>query len=174
MPTSNRHFLVASLLAALPFASPAFACDSGANVIFGCEAAKGKKYIELCASNPVTEDGYLQYRFGALDEDGNDKSVEFEFPAEREGSLKRFFGATYKHQGVYTQSVRFATPTYSYAVYTKTRGSEDVGAGVEVRNLASGKTTTVACSERPRFYIDDLKDVLACDPETPAGKACIR
>ena len=174
MSASIRHLVTTSLLASLFTAWPAHACDTGANVIFGCEAAKGRKYIELCASNPVAEDGYLQYRFGALDGDGNERSVEFEYPVKREGSLKQFFGATYKHQGVYTQSVRFTTPTFSYAVYTKTRGSEDLGAGVEVRNPASGKTTVVACSERPRFYIDELKDVLACDPETPAGKACIK
>jgi hypothetical protein len=160
--------LLASL--ALPVAH---ACESGAAVIFGCEAAKGRKFIELCASSPVTEDGYLEYRFGSLDADGEEQSAELEFPAEREGSLARFYGATYKHKGIYTQSVRFESGAYSYAVFTHAKGEETIDAGVEVRNRDTGKTSTVACSERPRFYIFELKGLLACDPETPAGKQCI-
>src|SRR4030095_15393956 len=142
-------------------------------VIFGCEAAKGRKFIELCASSPVTEDGYLEYRFGSLDADGEEQSAELEFPAEREGSLARFYGATYKHKGIYTQSVRFESGAYSYAVFTRAKGEETVDAGVEVRNRPPGKPAPVACGERPRFYIFELKGLLACDPETPAGKQCI-
>jgi len=32
-----------------------------------------------------------------------------------------------------------------------------------------GNTTVVACSERPRFYIYESKDVLARDADTPAA-----
>ena len=162
------------LLASLALASPALACESGSFPLFGCEASKSTKFIELCAPSPVGEDGYLQYRFGSLDSDGRDKAVELEYPAKRAGSLKAFFGATYTHQGVYTQSVRFATPAFSYTVFTEARGNRELGAGVKVRNLATGKTTVVSCSERPRFYIFELKGLLACDPETPVGTACIK
>ena len=168
-----RARTLVSLLLPVALAQTAHACESGAAVIFGCEAAKGRKFIELCASSPVTEDGYLEYRFGTLDADGEEQSAELEFPEQREGSLARFYGATYKHKGVYTQSVRFDSGAYSYAVFTRARGEETVDAGVEVRNRDTGKTSTVSCSERPRFYIFELKGLLACDPETPAGKQCI-
>lgn len=42
------------------------------------------------------------------------------------------------------------------------------------RILRSTWTTNIKCSERPRFYLFDLKDLLACDPLTPVGKACIQ
>ena len=161
------------LVLPMVLASAAHACESGASVIFGCEAAKGRKFIELCASSPVTEDGYLQYRFGSLDAEGEEQSAELEYPAELEGSLARFYGATYTQKGIYTQSVRFVSGAYSYAVFTRAKGEETIDAGVEVRNRETGKTSTVACSERPRFYIGELKGLLACDPETPAGEKCI-
>jgi len=98
------------LLAVL--SSTAHACDSGAVALFGCDAASSRKFIELCAPAPLNaQSGYLLYRFGALDKDGVEKAVELEYPAERRGSLKRFYAATYEHGGVYTQSVRFVTGT---------------------------------------------------------------
>ena len=154
----------------------AFACDSGTFALFGCEAAGGKKYIELCASSPIdAEDSFLEYRFGAQDRDGNEKSVELVYPPSRTGSFKHFYGATYTSKsGVYTQSIRFETAKASYEVYTEARGNSTVAAGVRVRELASGKTANVACSERPRFYIYELKGRVGCDPGTPVGRACIR
>jgi hypothetical protein len=124
---------------------------------------EGRRFIELCASSPVTEDGYLQYRFGSLDAEGEEQSAELEYPAELEGSLARFYGATYTQKGIYTQSVRFVSGAYSYAVFTRAKGEETIDAGVEVRNRDTGKTSTVACSERPRFYIGDSR---ACSPAT--------
>jgi len=166
--------LSTSLLATLAFARIALACESDTPALFSCEASKGRKFIELCASSPMATDGSLQYRFGSLDENGSEKAVEFEYPANRSGSLRHFYGATYTHQGTYTQSVRFATPTFSYSVFTQARGVRDLGAGVEIRNLATGKTTVISCSERPRFYIFELKGFLACDAKTPVGNRCIK
>jgi hypothetical protein len=161
------------VLAAL--SSAAHACDSGAVALFGCDAAKSRKFIELCAPAPLdAQSGYLLYRFGSLDKDGIEKEVELEFPAERRGSLKRFYAATYSHGGVYTQSVRFVTGNFGYTVYTRARGSETIDAGVEVRDRKSGKTSTVSCSERPRFYIFELQGLVPCDPETPVGNACVK
>jgi hypothetical protein len=86
------------------------ACDGGSAALFSCDAAQSHKFIELCAPSPLdAESGFLVYRFGSLDEDGNEKTVELEYPAERAGSLKRFYAATYTHRGVYTQSVRFVS-----------------------------------------------------------------
>ena len=153
----------------------ASACDPDASVLFACEASAGKKYIELCASSPVDQpDGYLEYRFGALGRDGRGETVELSFPPSREGSLKRFVGATYTHGGTYTQSVSFKTDRASYAVFTDARGSQTVAAGVRVRDMQTNKVVTVACNERPRFYIHELQHALACDPQTPVGRACIR
>ena len=106
--------------------------------------------------------------------DGVEKAVELEYPAERRGSLKRFYAATYTHGGVYTQSVRFVTGNFVYTVYTRARGSQTIDAGVEVRDRKSGKTSIVPCSERPRFYIFELKGLVPCDSETPVGTACVK
>lgn len=164
-----------AIVASLVFVRAAAACDSDSTAIFGCQAANGRKFIELCASSSVApESGYLQYRFGTLGSGGEEKELELEFPAKRQGSFKHFVGATYTHQGIYTQSVRFATTAFNYSVFTRTKGKNDLGAGVEVRDLRTGKTTVVSCSERPRFYIFELKDLVACDPETPVGTACIK
>jgi len=51
---------------------------------------------------------------------------------------------------------------------------QTLDAGVDVRDRKSGKTSTVSCSERPRFYIYDLKGLVPCDPETPVGIACVK
>lgn len=162
-------------LAIIAMAAPAFACDPGGDALFACDAANSTKYIELCASEAVAEaGGSLQYRFGKLEADGTRGEVELAFPAAQEGSLDKFYGAVYHDaEDVYVQSVRFENAGYSYTVFTEAQGMEELGAGVHVRNLKTGKVTTVDCSERPRFYIFELEDVLACDPETPVGRACI-
>lgn len=160
------------LLALLAGCAAAQACEGDERPIFRCEAADGRKFIALCASAAGQDEPYLQYRFGALSPAG--EMLELEFPRERAGSMARFQGAVYTHRGVYEQSVRFVSGGFSYTVFTRAKGREDLGAGVAVRNLRSGKATTVACSERPRFYIFELQGLLACDPQTPAGTACIR
>ena len=161
------------LLALLPAAAQA--CGSGTVALFGCEAAQGRKFIELCAPVPLdAASGYLVYRFGSLTKDGDEKAVELEYPAETAGSLKRFHAATYTHNGVYTQSVRFVSGNFGYTVFTRSRGAQTVAAGVEVRDRKSGKTSVVPCSERPRFYIFELKGLVACDAETPVGTACVK
>ena len=153
----------------------AFGCEPDASALFSCDAAGGKKYIELCASNPPNgPDGYLEYRFGAPGREGSGESVELRYPPVREASLQRFWGATYTNKGVYTQSVRFETGQSSYAVFTEAQGTQTTTAGVRVQDLRTGKVVTVSCSERPRFYIHELKGALACDPRTPIGRACIR
>ena len=167
-----QRITLVSLSAAL-MASTAMACDDDATPIFSCEASNGRKFIELCASSPLSHGGFLEYRFGSLDREGRERAAELVFPSQRAGPLERFWGATYARRGLYTQSVRFDTGSHSYTVFTRARGSRDEGAGVEVKARASGKVTTVYCSERPRFYIFELKDLLACDPDTPVGKACI-
>ena len=162
-----------SLLALL--AAAANACDRGSVALFGCDAASTRKFIELCAPSPLdAESGYLLYRYGSLDADGQEKAVELVYPADRAGSLKRFYAATYTHRGVYTQSVRFVSGNFSYTIFTRARGMQELDAGVRVRDSKSGKTSTVLCSERPRFYIFDLKGLVACDPETPVGEACVK
>jgi len=70
--------------------------------------------------------------------------------------------------------VRFVSGNFGYTVFTRARGMETLEAGVEVRDRKSGKTSTIHCSERPRFYIHELEGLVACDPETPVGKACVK
>ena len=158
----------------LPVLSAAAHACSGSVALFGCDAAQSRKFIELCAPSPLDDSGYLVYRFGSLDEDGNEKSVELEYPTERAGSLKRFHAATYSYGGVYTQSVRFVSGNFRYTVFTRSRGAQTIAAGVEVRDRKNGKTSVVSCNERPRFYIFELKGLVACDPETPVGTACLK
>ena len=150
------------------------ACDEDSAPLFSCQAANGRKFIELCSSSPLSADGFLQYRFGTLDSNGSEKKVELVYPIGRTGSLKQFFGATYTQKGIYTQSVRFSSGQYSYTVYTHAKGARDGDAGVAVRNLSTGKSLEVSCSERPRFYIYELEGLIECDAETPVGKACIK
>src|SRR5437764_12797484 len=107
---ARQHSLRACLVFVCLISTAALACDSGSFPLFGCEAAKSTKFIELCAPSPLdAQSGYLRYRFGSLDKDGNDQAVELEYPTEASGSLKRFYAATYTHGGVYTQSVRFVS-----------------------------------------------------------------
>ena len=171
-PPIARYGL-AAFLAVLSCAAQA--CASGSFPLFGCDAAASRKFIELCAPSPLdAKSGYLLYRFGSQDKDGIETAVELEYPAESAGSLKRFYAATYTHGGLYTQSVRFVSGNFGYTVFTRSRGVETVAAGVDVRDRKSGKTTTISCSERPRFYIFDLKGLVPCDPETPVGTACVK
>jgi hypothetical protein len=165
-----RIFIQAAALLAIQ--SSALACPEDASMIFGCDAANGRKFIELCTNADPDGSPFLQYRFGTLNGTAQEAKVEFEFPARREGSLQQFFGAIYTNAGIYTQSVRFVNGGFSYTVFTTDRGKR--GDGVEVRNLSTGKTSTVSCSERPRFYIHELKGLLQCDPQTPVGRACIQ
>jgi len=192
----HRRLLL--MVAAIPAA--ASACQGGESretPIFACEASHGKKYIELCFNDGYdaghaaapNEDSYLVYRFGSLDENQESKDVELEYPAKDENSFKKFFGATYSSSKWYTKSVRFVSGNFDYTVFShwrsatkeeaadessvaKTEGVEEDG--VEIRNRKSGKKSYVWCSERPRFYLDDLKNLVGCDTETPAGTACIR
>jgi hypothetical protein len=150
-------------------------CESGSFPLFGCDAAKSRKFIELCAPSPIdAKSGFLRYRFGSLDDDGNEKAPELEYPAAGIYTLDGFYAATYTHASVYKQSVRFVTGNFGYTVFTRARGSQVLDAGVEVRDRRNGKTSTVLCSELPRFYIFELKGLVACDPETPVGTACVK
>src|SRR5262249_48987587 len=63
------------LLAMLSTATQA--CESGSVALFSCDAANSRKFIELCAPSPLdAESGYLYYRFGSLDKEGEEKAVE--------------------------------------------------------------------------------------------------
>ena len=173
MVASSARCMYVVLLAVL--SSAAHACDNGAVSLFGCDAAKSRKFIELCAPSPLSaQSGYLRYRFGSLDDDGAEKALELEYPEAGTHSLKRFYAATYTHAGVYTQSVRFVAGNFGYTVFTRSRGTATLDAGVEVRDRKTGKTSVIACSERPRFYIFELKGLVPCDPETPVGTACVK
>ena len=169
----RRYLLALSSLVAAQ--ASALACEADATAIFSCEAAKGRKFIELCAAADIKgPEPFLQYRFGSLDASGREASAELEFPAQRKGSIKHFFGATYTSAGIYTQSIRFLHAGFSYSVFTSARRNRELDAGVEVRNLSTGKSTIVSCSERPRFYIHEFEGLLQCDPKTPIGLACIK
>jgi hypothetical protein len=173
MTTSIARAACTCILALV--APSAGACDADSTALFRCEASNGRKFIELCAPSPLdAQTGYLVYRFGSLGKDGAERAVELEYPDDAEGSLKRFYAATYTHGGVYTQSVRFVSGGFGFTVFTRARGSEVLDAGVEVRDRKSGKTSIVSCSEIPRFYIYDLKGLVPCDPETPVGRACVK
>lgn len=170
---TRRHRALGGLLLCALLARPAAAaaCESGTFSIFGCEASNGRKFIELCGPSPIDASGFLVYRFGSVKND--EDVVELSYPPERTGSLARFFAATYVHHGIYTQSVRFVSGHFGYTVFTRAKGMRELDSGVEVRDRRNGKTTIVSCSERPRFYIFELKGLVPCDPETPIGKACI-
>src|SRR5438874_1891939 len=105
IPLPARVFaVVLATITAAAVALPARACNAdGEQAIFSCEAAHGRKFIELCAPAPLNaQDGYLRYRFGAQDQDGNEARVELAYPDDLDGSLARFYAAEYTYKGVYT------------------------------------------------------------------------
>ena len=175
----KKLFFLTILFSSLALCRIASASEGDEEVaIFSCDVLNGRKFVELCASSPVGgENGYLVYRFGTQDANSGKRTIELEYPAEKAGSFKRFFGATYTCKSVYTQSVRFVSGEYSYTVFTRASNrahNPDRRAGVEVRNLHTGKTITEdCCCDWPRFYIYELKGILPGDPETPVGPACI-
>jgi hypothetical protein len=100
MITRVARYGCAAFLAALSSTASAN-CESGSFPLFGCDAAKSRKFIELCAPSPLdAKSGFLRYRFGSLDEDGNDGALELEYPAPGTHTLRGFYAATYTHDGV--------------------------------------------------------------------------
>jgi len=199
-PKPSGHLRSGLLLVFAVLPAVAQACLGGDNhetPVFQCEASNGKKYIELCFNDGYdagyatapNEASYLVYRFGALDEHQDAGTIELEYPARNEDSFKKFFAARYSSGKWYTQSIRFVSGNFDYTVFTHWRGATEEEAadefsvakdegveedGVEIRNRTTGKRSYVWCSERPRFYIQELKDLVACDKQTPAGAAaCI-
>src|SRR5262245_28985259 len=84
-------FVLPGAIALAFLSTAAHACDRGAVALFSCDAAKSRKFIELCAPSPLdARSGYLVYRYGSLDKDGAEKAVELVYPAETAGSLRRF------------------------------------------------------------------------------------
>ena len=78
----------AAFLAGLSSAASAN-CESGSFPLFGCDAAKSRKFIELCAPSPLdAKSGFLRYRFGSLDEAGNERALELEYPAPGTHTLR--------------------------------------------------------------------------------------
>jgi len=122
----TRGTLVLVVALVLGLSSAALACEDGTFSIFGCDASHGRKFIELCGPSPLdAASGFLVYRFGSTKDEKD--VVELSYPAERPGSLDRFYAATYTHHGVYTQSVRFVSGHFSYTVFTKAKGMEELG-----------------------------------------------
>lgn len=172
----RRHLFAFAIFALLAASREAAACGPDSFSLFSCETDheidQDRKFIQLCDSSVSGETVSLQYRFGTRTSTG-EEHVELEFPEERLGSLDQFLGATYTHKGASIYSVRFVSGEFSYTVFTQA-SADDHRAGVKVRNQRTGKTDVVECGEQPRFYIFELKDVLACDPATPVGTACIK
>lgn len=155
--------------------------------VFFCEAMQGKKYIELCSKDLDQQAGYLVYRFGALNEHQAEGTVELEYPRQTANSLKRFFGAAYQDK----HTIRFVSGGHDYIVFSRHRSAAELASkenipvdderyvddtyeyGVEVQDRKTRNVSTILCSEVPAFYAHSLKDFIACDPETPVGKACI-
>ena len=161
------------LLAGLSCA--AHACDTGTFPLFGCDAAKSRKFIELCAPSPLSaQSGFLRYRFGSLDDDGAERRWSSNIPRQARTPSSGSTLPPIRHGGVYTQSVRFVAGNFGYTVFTRSRGTATLDAGVEVRDRKTGKTSVISCSERPRFYIFELEGLVPCDPETPVGTACVK
>jgi hypothetical protein len=96
------------------------ACDSGAVALFGCDAAKSRKFIELCAPAPLdAQSGYLLYRFGSLDNEGVEKSVELDIPRTAPARSSGSTPPPIRTAASYTQSVRFVSGNFAYTVFTR-------------------------------------------------------
>ena len=138
------RFLTLLLLTIVPAAQ---ACEEDLVPLFACEAANGRKFVELCASSPLdAESGSLVHRFGALGADGTRSSVEPEYPKERAGSLQLLRG--YLHASRYLHPIGALRPGPTAIRFSPAQRVCTIGC-IEVRDRRTGKSTVIACSERP-------------------------
>lgn len=123
--------LLAFSLALLSGQAPS-RCAPTERLVFSCPIKK--KVVSICAGPASGAPEWVQYRFGP---------GELQFPAQKEGSLRRFRRNTQPLISGTAEWISFVNDGVVYEVYSQ--DGKDAGAGVTVRKGA-GKLTTLSCT----------------------------
>lgn len=92
-------------------------CAATETTVFSCRLRSSDKYISLCGSRPLrASDARLVYRFGVLGR------VEFAYPSQTAGSLKKFRTAHYFRAQVDRRNVTFTNSNLNYEIFTDFEG----------------------------------------------------
>ncbi len=147
-------------------------CARAEQVVFNCHV--GKKVLSLCMAKPAPgQKGYMQYRFGPLNQ------PELVFPKDLQPAAGNFFFSSTGYAGGGEARVRFSINAYDYIIYSKiTSGppekggyrDKDVNAGLIVLNNKKkiGKFQCAESNADFNFPDDYLKEEDFDDgPETP-------
>ena len=95
-------------------------CGESEQIIFSCQIRDSSKVLSLCASKDLSDSsGYLQYRFGKLNE------IELEYPADRKDSQKQFLYRHYFRYQVDETEISFVNQGHEYTIYSYYEGDGD-------------------------------------------------
>lgn len=96
-----------------PQATAVSLCAPEESVVFSCGTSNGK-VVSICSSPDLAADaGYVQYRFGRIDE-----KPELTYPATRTHPRGHFKGGTMMYSGGGGAYLKFTVSEYTYAVFT--------------------------------------------------------
>lgn len=128
-------------------------CTNSETVVFSCKVRSSPKYISLCSSKSLhASDGYLTYRFGPLGR------KELEYPANTDGSIKKFKTSHYFRAQVDRRDISFTNSNVTYDIFSNFEGEESPShweGGITI--IRAGKSTsgkTLYCASP---YIDKLE-----------------
>jgi hypothetical protein len=157
--------LLAMAFIAVP--QTAFACSDEETYLFTCATANPERVIALCGTEEDTGEGmhWTSVRFVYHTEKGD----EISYPADpAEGPRKLFFSHRFK-AGLYEAQVRFEDRGSAYRLYFRDAPEGEVPqGGVEISR--DGKIAeTMQCADKPDWYFDQTRQLLACDLQNPEG-----
>lgn len=158
---NGRSRLIGGML--MVVSTPLFAagshCSTAEETVFSCNL--GSKVVSVCASKPLTaQNGYLQYRFGALGK------PELTFPKTNVAPKSVVRSKTLMFAGGGGAYLRFSNGSVAYIVYTAISQSWGTKDGVAVAQ--KGKTVAhFDCKDAPVSAMGDELFTRAGLPEDP-------
>jgi hypothetical protein len=147
------RFVIVAVLFGCTRLSAAGLCLTGEETYFSCEIRGSRKNVSVCGGT-----GWLQYRFGTTNH------IELTFPSEREGSLRRFQGASRIHKAadVAAEFLMFQRGGIEYSVTAMNGGSEFNGVSVLV---PGAKTTKDLHCDMRKDHVRNLSEAIQLVPE---------
>ena len=143
-------------------------CAPDEQVIFSCGIRDSSKVLSLCASRQLTkEEGYIQYRFGAVGKS------EFGFPPSREGSRVRFSYSHYFRAQADRTEVRFRNGKYEYSVFSDYEGDMRPAineSGVRISDTSTEEEKTLLCKGKTVNQLALLAPIIPCGGEDSSGE----
>jgi len=155
-----------SVIVAL-MASPAMACGEDEGFLFACQTENPARSLYLCGRQQDSGEGlaWQGLRFLYRTEKGD----EISYPADpAEGPKQLLFSHLFRND-LYEAYVRFQRDGLTYRLFFKDapEGTEP-DSGLEI--IKDGAITEVIrCGERPAWYFDETRNLIACDMENPFG-----